>query len=229
MTAQPAVPVAANLAAVHRRIAAACKRSGRSPGDITLVAITKNVAAPDIKAAFAAGQRHFGENRVQEALNKCCILEDIRKQTTWHMVGHLQTNKAVKAVQLFDVIQSVDSLALAEALNRRATALGCILPVYIQVNVAGEPQKSGQNAADAMYLADSIGKLPNLKLTGLMTIAPAVPDPEQVRPVFRKLSVLKGILGLEHLSMGMTDDFEVAIEEGATVLRIGRAIFSACF
>jgi len=164
------------------------------------------------------------------------------------MVGHLQSNKAGKAVQLFDVVQSVDSLELATALDSRAAKLGCILPVYLQVNVAKEPQKHGMgvgdisqfclrspdacNTCNSRYLCLTSGPSQNavqphnLKVVGLMTIAPAVPDPEQARPIFRKLREIRDKLGLEHLSMGMTDDFEVAIEEGATVLRIGRAIFS---
>ena len=207
---------------MQRRITGACERSHRSPGEITLVAITKGVGVSAIRAAFEYGIRDFGENRVQEGEGKIAQLADLKPAVTWHMVGHLQSNKAKSAVELFDIIHSVDSVRLAEILNRRVEKL---LPVLLEVNVSGEATKGGFSAGETEAAVNEIRQLPGLKVTGLMTMAPFVADPEAVRPVFRKLRELRDSLGLKHLSMGMTDDFEVAIEEGTTMLRIGRAIF----
>ena len=214
--------IQANIREVQRRIARACERSHRSPGEITLVAITKGVEVPAIRAAFDSGIRDFGENRVQEAEAKIVQLADLKPNVTWHMVGHLQSNKAKSAVELFDIIHSVDSVRLAEILNRRVEKP---LPLLLEVNVSGEATKGGFSVGETEAAVKAIKQLPNLKVLGLMTVAPFVADPEEVRPVFRKLRELRDSLGLEHLSMGMTDDFEVAVEEGATMLRIGRAIF----
>ncbi len=211
-----------NLRRLERRIAQACQRTGRVPEEITLVAVTKTVAPPAIKAAFEAGIRHFGENRVQEASAKLPQLADLEPHPTWHMIGHLQTNKAKAALELFNIIHSVDSVRLAEKLSRRAEKS---LPILLEVNVSAEPSKSGFPPGDVSRAAEEIGRLPGLEIAGLMTIAPLTDQPEEVRPVFRQLRELHDLLGLKHLSMGMTDDFEVAIEEGATILRIGRAIF----
>jgi len=211
-----------NVRDAGRRIAAACERAGRAPDEVMLVAVTKNVAVPAIEAAYDAGVRHFGENRVQEAAPKIERLGRLRPAITWHMVGHLQTNKAKTAVDVFDIIQSVDSLRLAEALSRRSQRK---LPVLIEVNVAGEASKSGFPFSQAADVVEAIARLPNIEIEGLMTVAPWVDDPDEVRPVFRRLRQLRESLGLRHLSMGMTDDFEVAVEEGATMVRIGRAIF----
>jgi pyridoxal phosphate enzyme (YggS family) len=216
------VDIQANIREVQRRIAQACERSLRSPGEIILVAITKGVGVSAIRAAFEHGIRDFGENRVQEAEGKIAQLANLKPAITWHMVGHLQSNKAKAAVELFDIIHSVDSVRLAEILNRRVEK---ILPVLLEVNVSREATKGGFSAGETEAAVKEIRQLPNLKVLGLMTVAPFVADPEEVRPVFRKLRELRDSLGLEHLSMGMTDDFEVAIEEGATMLRIGRAIF----
>ena len=214
--------IEANIREVRRRIARACERSRRSPDEITLVAVTKGFEVPAIRTAFNSGIRDFGENRVQEAEGKIAQLTDLKPDVTWHMVGHLQSNKAMSAVELFDIIHSVDSLKLAEILNRRVEKP---LPVLLEVNVSGEATKGGFSLGEIAAAVEEIRKLSNLKLRGLMTVAPFVIDPEAVRPVFRKLRELRDSLGLEHLSMGMTDDFEVAVEEGATMLRIGRAIF----
>jgi pyridoxal phosphate enzyme (YggS family) len=214
--------IKANVDTVRRRIEYACQRAGRSPAEITLVAVTKTVDPPAVAAAFAAGIRHFGENRVQEAVTKIEQLAALTPHPTWHMVGHLQTNKAKKAVEIFDVIESVDSLRLAEALSQRTPKT---LPILLEVNVAGEASKSGFAIDEVVPALEAISGLPNIAIKGLMTIAPLADDPEEVRPVFHKLRSLRDSLGLEHLSMGMTDDFEVAIEEGATMVRIGRAIF----
>jgi pyridoxal phosphate enzyme (YggS family) len=186
------------------------------------VVVSKEVGISAIRAAFDCGIRDFGENRVQEAEEKIVQLSDIKPEVTWHMVGHLQSNKAKTAVGLFDIIHSVDSLRLAEVLSRR---LEESFPVLLQVNVSGEATKSGFALNEVEAAVEKIRQLPNLKVVGLMTIAPLVVDIEEARLVFRKLRELRDSLGLEHLSMGMTDDFEVAVEEGATMLRIGRAIF----
>ena len=214
--------IEANIKEVQRRMAQACERSRRSVDEITLVAVTKGFEAQAIRAAFDSGIKDFGENRVQEAEEKIAQLKDLRSAVTWHMVGHLQSNKAKSAVELFDIIHSVDSMKLAEILNRRAEKS---LPVLLEVNVSGEATKGGFSVGETAATIKEIKQLTNLKTIGLMTVAPFVADPEAVRPVFRKLRELRDSLGLEHLSMGMTDDFEVAVEEGATMLRIGRAIF----
>jgi pyridoxal phosphate enzyme (YggS family) len=216
------VDIEANIREVRRRIAQACERRLRSPDEIKLVAITKGVGVSAIRAAFEHGIRDFGENRVQEAEGNIAQLANLKPAITWHMVGHLQSNKAKSAVELFDIIHSVDSVRLADILNRRVEKL---LPVLLEVNVSGEATKGGFSAGETEAAVKEIKQLPNLKVLGLMTVAPFVADPEEVRPVFRKLRELRDSLGLKHLSMGMTDDFEVAVEEGATMLRIGRAIF----
>ena len=214
--------IAANLRDVERRIAAAAGEAGRSPAEVTLVAVTKGLPFQAIESAVGAGIEHIGENRVQEASTKVDRLSASGLRPTWHMVGHLQRNKAKTAVGVFDIIHSVDSLRLAEALNAVASPA---LPVLLQVNVSGEATKGGFSFAELPRAVADIGRLSNLMVKGLMTIAPLVSDPEEVRPVFRKLREARDSLGLEHLSMGMTDDFEVAVEEGATMVRIGRAIF----
>jgi pyridoxal phosphate enzyme (YggS family) len=216
------VDIAENIREVQGRINRACERSHRSPDEITLVAVTKGFGSQSIRAAFDLGIRNFGENRVQEAEEKIAQLLALRPAIAWHMVGHLQSNKARVAVELFDIIHSVDSVRLAEILNRRVEKP---FPILLEVNVSGEVTKAGFSVGEVGATVKEIGQLPNLKLLGLMTVAPIVADPEQVRPVFRKLRELRDSIGMEHLSMGMTDDFEVAIEEGATMLRIGRAIF----
>ena len=174
------------------------------------------------KTAFDLGIRNFGENRVQEADGKIAGLSELRSIITWHMVGHLQSNKSKSAVDLFDIIHSVDSVRLAVILNRLAKKQ---LPILLEVNVSGESTKAGFSRDEVVSAMKDIKQLSNLNLVGLMTVAPIVAEPEQARPVFRKLRELRDLLGLKHLSMGMTDDFEVALEEGATMLRIGRAIF----
>ena len=211
-----------NVRDVEQRIVRACERVGRSPDEVTLIAVTKTIDVPAIEAAFDAGVRHFGENRVQEAKPKIEQLERLGSSLTWHMVGHLQTNKAKTAVDIFDIIHSVDSLRLAEILNGHSPKK---LSVLIQVNVSAEMTKSGFPLSEVDDAVKRLGELNNLEIEGLTTIAPLVRDAEEVRPVFRQLRELRDALGLKHLSMGMTDDFEVAIEEGATLVRIGRAIF----
>jgi len=211
-----------NIRELQQRIARACQRAGLSPDEVTLVAVSKTVQASAIEAAFNAGVRDFGESRVQEAKPKIEQLQKLKPDITWHMVGHLQTNKARTAADIFDIIHSVDSLKLAETLNDCSPRR---LPILIQINVSAEASKGGFTLPEVNEAISQIGRLPNLEIQGLMTIAPWVDNSEEVRPIFRQMRQLRDALGLRHLSMGMSDDFEVAIEEGATLVRIGRAIF----
>jgi pyridoxal phosphate enzyme (YggS family) len=210
--------------AVRLQIAGACLRGGRSPEEVTLVAVTKGFPPEAVREAAAAGVHHFGENRVQEAQGKLPQLADLSPRPTWHMVGHLQTNKVKTALQLFDIIQSVDSLHLAEAVSRRAPP-SVRVPVLLEVNVAAEPSKYGFSPEELPAKVEAVSRMPGLDVRGLMTVAPLAESQEEVRPVFHRLRELAEKLGLRELSMGMTDDFEVAVEEGATIVRVGRAIF----
>ena len=220
----------ANIAAVQQRIQAACARAGRELGSVTLVAVTKGQPPEAVCAAAALGLSLFGENKVQEAKAKIPLCPS---RLHWHMVGHLQTNKCRDTVELFEMVQSVDSLRVAEELNRRAEQAAKRLPVLLEVNAVGEASKFGCRPDQLLADLPAINALPRLEIQGLMTVPPWKPDPEEVRPVFRQMRELKGrceeILGapLPHLSMGMTGDFEVAIEEGATMVRIGTALFGA--
>ena len=211
-----------NIRGLQRRIVRATERAGRPPAGITAIAVTKTINPSYIQEAFQAGIRHFGESRVQEAKDKIGQLSVLHPCPVWHMVGHLQTNKARIAAELFDMIQSVDSIRVAEAISQQTQHT---LPILIQVNVAGETSKYGFAPDEVHTAVERISKLPHLEIKGLMTIAPYTDNPEDVRPVFRQIRLLRDSLGLEHLSMGMTNNFEVAIEEGATMVRIGRAIF----
>jgi pyridoxal phosphate enzyme (YggS family) len=215
--------IAERLEAVRLRIGEACHRSGRSPDEVTLVAVAKGFPPEVVRQAAAAGIRHFGENRVQEAQAKLPLLADLSPPPTWHMVGHLQTNKVKTALNLFDIIHSVDSLHLAEAISRRAPPSAWV-PVLLEVNIAGDPAKYGFSPQELPAQAEAVRRLPGLDVRGLMTVAPMAEDPEELRPVFSRLRQLARSLDLAELSMGMTDDFEVAVEEGATIVRIGRAI-----
>jgi pyridoxal phosphate enzyme (YggS family) len=229
--------VVENLARVRDEIAAASQRAGRNPGQVTLVAVSKTFPAEAVHEAWQAGVRHFGENRVQEAAGKIPKVTRVlgSPEIQWHLVGHLQRRKARDAAGLFDVIQSVDTVRLAETLDRAAREQGKKLAVLLQVNIANDPTKSGFDAsARDEFLQDvgKIGALEHLQVRGLMTIGPPVPNAEQARPFFQALLRLRDelaaqfpVMPLRELSMGMTDDFQVAIEEGATIVRIGRAIF----
>ncbi len=211
-----------NVHSVQRRIEAAARRAGRSPESVTLVAVTKSATPQEVQTAYDAGLRHFGENRVQDAERKIEALAAIRNSVTWHMVGHLQTNKAPVAARLFAIIHSVDSVRLGEALDRRVQSK---LPVLLEVNVAGEATKHGFRPEVVAEALDALSRCARLQIRGLMTMAPQTRDAETARPVFRRLRELAEQFQLPELSMGMTDDFEVAVEEGATMVRIGRAIF----
>ena len=225
--------LAANIARVRAKIGEAARRVGRSPEEITLVAVSKTVPVEWVKIAYNLGVTDFGENRVQDALPK--IAEFHPRGMCWHMIGHLQSNKAGKVVSAFDIVQSVDSLHLAQVLNRYAEEEGKVLPVLLQVNVSGEESKEGMTLDETPDVARQIVALPCLRVDGLMTIAPLVDDAEKVRFVVRALRDLRERLRHEvaggaggawsDLSMGMTDDYSVAIEEGATIVRVGRAIF----
>ena len=218
----------ANWEALQGRIRAACDRAQRDPASVTFVAVSKNQPPDAIRAAADLGLGLFGENRVQEAKSKIGLCPG---RLRWHMIGHLQSNKCRDAVELFEMIQSVDSLALASEINKRAEQAARTIPVLLEVNVAGEASKFGYGPDALLAELKQINDLPQLEIHGLMTMAPWTPEPEKVRPVFRWLRELKAqceeILGapLPHLSMGMTGDFEVAIEEGATIIRIGTALF----
>jgi hypothetical protein len=215
------VGIADNLRSVRERVAAACERAGRSPDEVTVVGVSKTFPATLVAEACRAGLSDIGENRVQEGAAKIPKVEALGSRPRWHLVGHLQTNKVKTALGLFDIIHSVDSVRLAEFISRHAENL----PVLLEVNVAGEASKFGLRPEEMGWALEQIARLPGLAVQGLMTVAPLVDDPEEVRPVFRELRRLRDALGLRDLSMGMTDDFEVAIEEGATMVRIGRAIF----
>ncbi len=218
----PQGSVASSIHDIKESVRRAAERSRRNPVDVAIIAITKTVSPELIMEAYNGGITHFGENRVQEAAHKVQVLSGLDPQPTWHMVGHLQTNKAKLAVRLFDVIQTVDSVRLAEIISREAEQQ---VPVLLQVNASAEDTKSGFSPDEVGPAVDRIARLPYLQVEGLMTIAPLTLDPEDARPCFRQLRGLRDSLGLRHLSMGMTEDFEIAIEEGATILRIGRGIF----
>ncbi len=236
------IDIAANVQRVQQQIVQACARVGRSPESVTLVAISKTQPPPAILAAVAAGLRHFGENRVEEAQAKApAVTADSPVALTWHMVGHVQSRKAKEVVSLFQWVHSVDSVRLAGKLSALTAARDLPLNVLLEVNVSGEASKYGLAAFGwetdrevRRHLWDEIAQilaLPGLRVRGLMTMAPIVSDPEQARPVFASLARLRAAVvetqgvALPDLSMGMTDDYPVAVEEGATLVRIGRAIF----
>jgi pyridoxal phosphate enzyme (YggS family) len=213
------------LAAVRARIAGACGRAGRDPAEVTLVAVTKTWPAGTVLAALAAGLTDFGENRVQEGVAKAAevaIRCGVAPVPRWHLVGHLQTNKVRAALGTFAILHTVDSERLLRAIDAAASQP---VPVMIEVNIAAEPTKFGIAPEQLPGLLDAARGLPNVEVRGLMTVAPRVPEPEQARPAFRALRELARRHGLKELSMGMTEDFEVAIEEGATHIRVGRALF----
>ena len=238
--------IAQNIAQVQERILAACRRVGRRPEEVRLVGVSKTVPPERVREAYEAGLRDFGENRVQEAEAKRPALRDL--DIAWHMIGHLQTNKARAACELFHWIQSVDSLRLAEKLSQVSSRASggspgpqglpsppVLLPVLIEVNLGGEAAKSGVEAAAALDLARGMSALPGLSLRGLMVVPPFTEDPEGARPFFFRLRGLRTVIDsarlpnvcMDELSMGMSHDFEVAIEEGATLVRVGTAIFGA--
>jgi pyridoxal phosphate enzyme (YggS family) len=222
--------VADNLSAVKERIAKAAARVGRDPDGITLVAVTKTMSVARIREAIGAGHGVFGENRVQEAQAK---VQELGHDVRWHLIGHLQRNKVKFVCDLFDMIESIDSLPLAQDLDARAARHGIVMPILIQVNIGDETTKSGVDTSAALALVQQIAALPHVAVKGLMCVPPAVELAEHARPYFVKLRTLAAAIegeripnvSMTDLSMGMSHDFEVAIEEGATIVRVGSAIF----
>ncbi len=225
------------LQAVRERIEKACTRSGRSPKEVTLIGVTKNFPINAVAAAATAGLAHFGENRVQELVEKAGAIPGLLRggSVSWYMIGHLQRNKAKDVVNHADVFQALDSPRLAKELDKRASEQGRVVPCLVQVNVSGEDAKYGVRPSDTHTFLDKLADYKHLRIQGLMTIASFVDNPEKVRPEFRRLYELSDSYDgkdhpnaeMKHLSMGMSGDFEVAIEEGATHVRIGTAIFGA--
>ncbi len=231
--------IAENIAEVQDRIAAAARRAARNPAEITLMGVSKTFPVESIREAYAAGLRVFGENRVQEFAQKADALRDLR-DAEWHLIGHLQTNKAAKATELFDAVDSVDSVRMAEKLNTFAESAGKTFSILIEINVGGEKAKSGVAPSSDKQGSDELEQIlrggprwGNLKIQGFMAVPPYTEDPEGSRPYFRQLRQIRDSIavralpqiGTAVLSMGMSHDFEVAIEEGATCVRVGTAIF----
>ncbi len=224
------MPIRENVQFARNKIAEACRRCGRKSEEIELVAITKTVDVEQINEAIEAGIRVVGENRVQEAWRK---FQEVGEKAHWHMVGHLQTNKVKRVLQFADMIHSVDSVYLAREIQTQAKKLDRTIEILIQVNTSGEESKFGLEPEATIGAIEEVSTLPNLKIKGLMTIGAFLPNPEDVRPCFKLLRDLKGrvnehkIAGVEigTLSMGMTNDYEIAIEEGSTMVRVGTAIF----
>jgi PLP dependent protein len=207
---------------VRKRIAAAADRAGRDPASVRLIGVVKDVSPAALEEALRAGLGDLGENYTQEAERHREALGPVERAPSWHLIGHLQTNKAAAAVRLFDTIQSIDSVRLAQQLSAKTASP---LRILLEVNVAGEPSKYGLAPAEVARTVSDLARVEHLELVGLMTIAPSVSSPEDARPVFQQLRELAEANALHELSMGMTGDFEVAVEEGATMVRIGRAIF----
>ena len=225
-----------NISGVLDKITAVCQRIGRDPGEIVLVGVTKFADASQVNEAIQSGLRHIGENRVQEVQKKFSLIKDSDFKVTRHMIGHLQTNKIKHALESFDLIQSVDSLKLATALETQAAKQNRNVDILLQVNTAGEDQKFGCEPSEVCPLTKELIKLRHVRLMGLMTIAPLTQDTEIVRKCFRDLRLLSDQireqfsddnLEMKYLSMGMTDDYEIALEEGSNMIRIGRAIFQS--
>lgn len=228
------MPIADNIACIRERITAAARRAGRTPDEIELMAVSKTHPVERIREAYVAGLRLFGENRVQEFAGKAGVLRDLAG-AEWHLIGHLQSNKAGKAVELFSAVDSLDSVKLAQKLNSAAEQLGKKLSVLIEINIGGEDVKSGlaPGSSELEQVLQSAVQWEHLSVRGLMTIPPFTEDPQRARPYFRKLRALRDAIavrklasvGMDALSMGMSHDFEVAIEEGSTCVRVGTAIF----
>ncbi|HOX54425.1 MAG: YggS family pyridoxal phosphate-dependent enzyme [Candidatus Omnitrophica bacterium] len=226
-----------NIARIKERIYLAAKKVSRSSDEITIVAVTKGVIPEKIIEAVNSGIKHIGENRIQEAEDKYLRLKGLCKESgvKWHMIGHLQTNKVKKALEMFDMIQSVDSLRLAEKINSDASMNNRVVDILVEVNTSGEASKSGIENDKAFELMDKISALENIRISGLMTVGPLTSDENRIRQAFASLRKLKeqaaknysfSNIKMNYLSMGMTDDYEIAIEEGSNMLRLGRAVFS---
>ena len=219
-----------NLSIVEQNICDACKRAGRAREEVTLIAVSKTKPVEMLQEVYDAGIRHFGENKVQELCGK---IDELPSDIKWHMIGHLQRNKVKYIIDRVELIHSVDTYRLAEEINIQAKKRNIVVPILVEVNIAGEESKFGTSEEDAILLVEEISKLENIRIKGLMTIAPYVVDSEENRPFFRKIKQLsvditnKNIhnVSMEILSMGMTGDYAVAIEEGSTMVRVGTGIF----
>jgi pyridoxal phosphate enzyme (YggS family) len=228
--------VAENIARIQEQIQSASKRAGRTASEVTLMAVSKTFPPESVREAYAAGIRVFGENRVQEFAGKADSLRDLA-DPDWHLIGHLQTNKAAKAAELFAAVDSLDSLRLARKLNEAAAQIGKKLPILIELNVGGEVAKTGMDpgSSELEQLLSTASQLEHLAIRGLMTVPPFTDDPQRARPFFRKLREFRdqiakrrlAAVSMDVLSMGMSHDFEVAIEEGSTCVRVGTGIFGA--
>ena len=222
--------LAENLDLIQQRIRAACERAGRAPDSVTLLAVSKTHPPETIREAAACGQLLFGENKIQEAKAKIPLCPG---KCRWHFIGHLQSNKVRDAVEMFEMIQGVDSLSLAREISRRCEQAAKRMPILLEVNVAGEASKFGYKPEQLLAELNELNALPKIEIHGLMSIPPYTTDPEKARPYFRRLRELReraeAVLGapLPHLSMGMSGDFEIAIEEGATLVRVGTALFGS--
>jgi pyridoxal phosphate enzyme (YggS family) len=222
-----------NLRAVEERISSVCKRLGRNPQEIVLIGVTKYADIAQIKEALQAGLTHIAENKVQQAQERLPALDGVIPNLTKHMIGHLQSNKAKQALQLFDLIHSVDNLKLAQEIDKQAQKLNKEAQILVQVNTSGEKSKSGAESAQAVSLVQQISVLPHVKVLGLMTMAPLTEDQNIVRQAFRELKKIFDQIAtmslsrveMRYLSMGMSQDYEIALEEGANMIRIGSAIF----
>nr|CRH07640.1 conserved protein of unknown function [Candidatus Magnetococcus massalia] len=227
-------PIVENLARIQTRLEAACERAGRAADEVALIAVSKRKPAEDVLSALQAGQLLFGENRVQEAREKIpTVGQPDGKVPQWHLIGSLQKNKVKYLPGLVQMVQTIDSVELAQALGQRMVAADGVMPILVQVNVGGEEQKNGLAPDDLEEVVSAIAEVEGVELQGLMTVPPIAEDPEKVRPYFRALRLLSehitrmrlpGVT-MRHLSMGMSHDFEVAIEEGATMVRVGSALF----
>jgi pyridoxal phosphate enzyme (YggS family) len=220
--------IAENIENVRRRVVSSCERSGRNPADVTLLAVTKTFPPGDVRSCLAAGLRDLGENYVQELVKKQAEIAD--PTARWHFIGHLQRNKVREIIALVHMIHSVDSIRLGEEISAQASRLGRTIDLLVEVNTSGEPTKFGVTPGATEGLVTRLKDLPAIRVVGFMTIGPFLPDPELSRPAFRILRQLQTDLrhdgfDLPHLSMGMSNDFEVAIEEGATMIRIGTLLF----
>jgi PLP dependent protein len=219
----PSARIEQNLKRVRERIREAAERTGRAADSVRLIAVTKTVGLQEIHCLHDLGVREFGENRIEVARDKTPHFD---KPATWHMIGNIQRRKCPDVVDLFDCVDAVDRVTLALALNKRCEGRGEPLPILIEVNVSGEESKHGLSPDELPWALEELQNLENLRVDGLMTMAPFVDDPEQARPLFAALRAQAEKLGLSELSMGMTNDFEVAIEEGATQVRVGSALFT---
>jgi hypothetical protein len=212
-----------NIEEIRKKVDSAAKKAGRNPANVKIIAVTKTASIEQVRELLRAGIKDFGENKVQEAEKKISSIAD--PEIKWHMIGHLQTNKVKKAISMFCQIHSVDGIKLAKEINNAAADRGFVMPVLVEVNVSGEETKYGIKPEEVTGFLNSAADLKAIEIRGLMTMAPSFDNPQDSRPLFKRLHEIARSEGLKELSMGMSSDFEVAIEEGATIIRIGQAIF----